>query len=73
MYPSHYNGIVWMMGRLHIDMAFLSAIEDLLEVCGQKELLEKANINTLGRAESLLDGGKFEKSRYAYQISLAEY
>ena len=26
MYPSHHNGIVWMMGPLHIGMAFLSAI-----------------------------------------------
>ena len=34
MYPSHYNGIVWMMGLLHIDMAFFVAIGDWLEVCG---------------------------------------
>ena len=34
MYPSHFNGIVWMMGSLHIDMTFFSAIGDCLEVCG---------------------------------------
>ena len=28
MYPSHYNGMVRMMGPLHIDMAFLTAIGD---------------------------------------------
>ena len=34
MYPTHYNGIMSTMGSLYIDMAFLSAIEDWLEVFG---------------------------------------
>ena len=34
MYPSHYNGIAYLMGPLHINMAFLSPIGDWLEVCG---------------------------------------
>ena len=62
-----------MMGPLHFDMAFLSAIGDWLEMCGLTVLLEKANINILGWVESLLDGDKVEKSRYAHQISLAVY
>ena len=68
MYPSHYNGIVWMMGPSHVDMAFLCASVDWLEVCGLTESLEKAEINTLGRAESLLDGSKIERFRHAHQI-----
>ena len=62
---------MWRMGSLHIDTAFFSAIVDRLEVCGQTEL--NTNINTLGGVESLLDGGKVGKSRYAHQISLAIY
>ena len=61
------------MGSLHIEMAFHSAIGDWLEVCGQTELLEKAKINTLSQAESLLAGGKVERSRYAHQISLVAF
>ena len=34
VYPTHYNGIMSMMGPLYIDMNFLSAIADLLEVFG---------------------------------------
>ena len=34
MCPSHYNGIVWMMSLLHLDMAFVIAAGDWLEVCG---------------------------------------
>ena len=34
MYLSHYNGIMWMMGSLHIGMALFSAIVHRLEVCG---------------------------------------
>ena len=34
MYPSHYNSTMWMMEPLHIDMVFLNAIGDWLEVCG---------------------------------------
>ena len=71
MYPSHYNEIVWIMGPLHIEMAFLSAIGNFLEGCGWTETLEKTNINTPGRVDSLLDGGKFKRSYYAHQISLA--
>ena len=73
MYPSHYNDIVWMMGPLHIEMAFHSAIGDWLEVCDQTELLEKAKINTLSQAESLLARGKVERSRSAHQITLVAF
>ena len=38
--------------------------------CGLKELFETAEINTPGRVESLLDGGKVGKSCYVHQISL---
>ena len=72
MYRSRYNGIACTMSPLHIAMTFLSAIGDWLEVCGQREFLEKEKIKTPGRVESLLNGGKVEMSCYAHQMSLVE-
>ena len=40
-------------------------------MCGCAESLEKSKINTPGQVDSLLDGVKIERSRYAHQISSA--
>jgi hypothetical protein len=57
-HPDQYgeDKLVMMVGSLHIEMNFLSAIGDWLEGSGWVELLTKSSINTPGRAESMLRG-----------------
>jgi hypothetical protein len=62
-----------MMGSLHIEMNFLSAIGDWLEGSGWVELLTKSSINTPGRAESMLRGNQVKRSRYVHQVSCAAF
>ena len=69
-YQNRYSTVFWMMGPLHIEMAFLSTIGDWLEGSGWTELLEKSKINTTGRIESFLHGSKVKRSRYAHQVTL---
>jgi hypothetical protein len=70
-YPDNYgeDKLVMMMGSLHIEMNFLSAIGDWLEGSGWVELLTKSSINTPGRAESMLRGNQVKRSRYVHQVS----
>ena len=71
MFPERYQNVIWMMGPLHIEMAFLSAIGDWHDGCGWLQIFEKANITTTGRIESLLTGKKVKRTRYVHQLSLA--
>ena len=44
--------VLWMMGSLHIEMAFISAIGNWLEVSAWLEIFERASDFTLARVES---------------------
>ena len=50
--------VLWMMGPLHIEMAFMSAIGYWLEGSGWVEIFERGNDFTLTRVESFLYGNK---------------
>ena len=49
MFPEMYQNLIWMMGPLHIEMAYMSAIDDWLEGSGRIEVFERAKITTSGR------------------------
>ena len=63
--------VIWMMGPLHIEMAYMSAIGDWIDGSGWVEVFQKATVTTPGRIEGFLSGTKVKRSRYAYQVSLA--
>ena len=71
MYPDDFKDMNWMMGPLHIGMAFMAVIGDWLEESGWDTVFVKSNINTSDRAQSFLWGNKVKRSRYAHQVSLA--
>ena len=71
MHPDEYENCLWMMGPLHIEMAYVSAIGDWLDGSSWIEVFQRANINTPGRIESFLNGANVKRSRYAHQVSLA--
>ena len=56
IYNDEYQNVVWMMGPLHVEMAYMSAIGDWVDGSGWLEAFEKANISTTGRIESFLRG-----------------
>ena len=66
MYLLESDKLIWMMGPLHIEMAFISAIGDWLEESGWVNIFIRSKINTLGRIESFLDGTSVKRSRYAH-------
>jgi hypothetical protein len=65
LYPEKYgeDKYLMMMGPLHIEMAFAAAIGDWLESSGWVEIIIKSEINTPGRADSLLTGKHPKRSR----------
>ena len=69
MYEERYKNVIWMMGPLHIEMSFSSAIGDWLEGSGWIQAFEKANVTTTGRIESFLTGSKVKRTRYEHQLS----
>ena len=73
MYNDRYSDVIWMMGPLHIEMAYMGAIGDWIEGSGWVEALKKANVSTPGRIESFLSGSKVKRTRYAHQVSLAAW
>ena len=58
LYPELYgeDKLLMMMGALHIEMCFRSTIGDWLDGSGWVKISVKSNINTPGRAESMLQG-----------------
>ena len=70
-FPETYKNTLRMLGPLHIEMAFLSAIGGSLKGNGWTQALEKDNISNTGRIESFLSGKKVKRTRYAHQVSLA--
>ena len=56
MYPSEFENVMWTMGPLHIEMAFMAVIGDWLTGFGWDTILVKSSINTAGRAQSFFVG-----------------
>ena len=71
MYPSEFENVMWVMGPLQIEMAFMAVIGDWLAGSGWDTIFVKSSINTAGRAQSFLWGNKVKGSRYVHQVSLA--
>ena len=71
MYPEKYHNAIWLMGPLHIEMSYMSAIGSWLRESGWIEAFEKSNLTTPGRIESFLNGSNVKRCRYAHQVSLA--
>eukprot|EP00733_Pompholyxophrys_punicea_P000080 Pompholyxophrys_punicea_v1_NODE_10_length_6905_cov_7.951686.p2 type:complete len:342 gc:universal NODE_10_length_6905_cov_7.951686:5288-4263(-) len=61
---------VVMFGGLHIEMALISAIGDLLEGSGWTSAITNAGITSSGVAESLLRGSHVTRSRRCHQITI---
>ena len=73
LYPNVFgeDSIVMMMGSLHIEMCLMAVIGDWLDGSGWVEILVKADINTPGRAESMLHGRHVKRCRYTHQVTSA--
>ena len=61
--PDKYEDDVVMIGPLHIEMAFLNAVGDLLEWSSWVTIYERAHMTTVGRIDSFLSGSRI-KTRY---------
>ncbi len=62
---------VVMMGSLHIEMAVMKVIGDWVTDSGWAYLLSKANVATIGSAESFEDVSHVTKTRYAHHVTAA--
>ena len=71
-WPDQYgiHKFVIMLGGLHTEMSFLSALGDWLDASGWVTSLSNASIATTGVAESFLSGNKVSKSRYAHEVTV---
>ena len=70
MFPDQFCDVLWMMGPLHIEIAFLDPISNWLDGSGWTNIFERAMITTTGQTESYLSGRKMKRTRYAHQVSL---
>ena len=70
MFPDQFRDVLWMMGPLHIKMAFLDAIGNWLDGSGWTSIFERGKITTTGRIWIYLSGSKVKQTRYAHQESL---
>ena len=59
-----------MLGGLHIEMTFMSAIGNWLNGSGWVEVFEHGSRFTLARVKSFLYQNKVKRCRYAHQVSL---
>ncbi|XP_048003917.1 uncharacterized protein LOC125240114 [Leguminivora glycinivorella] len=73
LFPSKVgeDKIFIMMGGLHIEMAALKIIGQLLNGSGWVEALVQANVTTQGRGESMLTASNVVRTRYAHQVTAA--
>ena len=69
-YPDQYgaSNFVIMMGALHIEMAFMSAIGDWLEDSGWTAALSNAKVSTPGN-QSLVSGHDVAITKYCHQVT----
>ena len=63
--------MIWMMGPLQTEMAFISAIGDWIEGSGWVYIFKRSKMNTVGRFVSFLDVINVKRSHYAHQVTLA--
>ena len=52
MFPDQFRDVLWMMGPLHIEMAFLDAIGNWLDRSGSTNSFGRAKITTTYQIES---------------------
>ncbi|WAR14007.1 hypothetical protein MAR_004112 [Mya arenaria] len=62
---------VVMFGGLHIELAALKTIGDLLQDSGWSSVLTQANIATPGTADSFLKATNISRTRHAHQVTSA--
>ena len=60
---------VIMLGPLHIEMAFLSALGDLVEGSGWTAVLQNARITRPGVAQALLTSHDAVRTKYVHQVT----
>ncbi|WAR01492.1 hypothetical protein MAR_008050 [Mya arenaria] len=60
-----------MFGGLHIELAALKTIGDLLQDSGWSSVLTQANIATPGTADSFLKATNISRTRHAHQVTAA--
>ena len=70
-YPDQCRTLFIMLGPLHIEMAFMSAIGDWVKGSGWPDIFNRAKLSTVGRVENFLVGNKVKRTRYTLQVSLA--
>ena len=63
------NIFVVMFGGLHIEMAALKTISDLLEVSGLTGALVQAGVATSGTADLFLNASHITRTRRAHQVT----
>ena len=51
-----------MIGPLHIEMAFLNAINDWLEGSGWVTIIDRVGMTTVGRIDNFLSGSKSKEA-----------
>ena len=59
------------MGGLHIEMALLSILGQVLEGSGWRTVMDKANVTTEGRAVGIEKGSSTSRGQWAHQVTLA--
>ncbi|GFO32930.1 hypothetical protein PoB_005943500 [Plakobranchus ocellatus] len=70
-WPNDYgeDKFVMLLGGLHLEMASLATIGDLLDGSGWTHALTQANIATPGTAESFLKTAHVTRTRHAHQVT----
>ena len=70
-WPESYgeDKFVILLGGLHIEMATLATLGDLLDGSGWTDVLTDAGIATPGTADSFLKGAHVKRTRHAHQIT----
>ena len=71
-WPEEYgvHKFLIMLGGLHIEMEYLSALGDWLDCSGWVAAITNSEIAKGGVAESFLSGSKVSKTKYAHQVAL---
>ena len=60
---------VVILGRLHIEIAFMSMIGDVLEGSGWVDALIKSGLGSPGVVESFLSSSHVKRTRYAHEVT----
>lgn len=70
-WPESYgeNKFVVLLGGLHIEMAALATLGDLLNGSGWTNALTQAGIATAGMSDSFLKGAHVKRTRHAHQVT----